>query len=140
MAPPESAVEGFGYGDPKRDIDRSNYVRKTDEYVRRAEAYKLQPRVPDFEKLRCGRDSVLDSQNVFPDDQIVSTGLQCRRRSGPQGKVEPLTIIDDPADWRAADLKVGNSPGMTSLTQVRVLAAAHVQHSRVYASCLWAHV
>ena len=54
MAPPESAVEGFGYGDPKRDIDRSNYVRKTDEYVRRAEAYKLQPRVPDFEKLRCG--------------------------------------------------------------------------------------
>ena len=53
MAPPESAVEGFGYGDPMRDIDRSNYVRKTDEYVRRAEAYKLQPRVPDFDKLRC---------------------------------------------------------------------------------------
>jgi len=26
--------------------------------------------------------------------------------SGPQGKVEPLTIIDDPADWKAADFQV----------------------------------
>ncbi len=25
------------------------------------------------------------------------------RHSGPQGKVKPLTIIDDPADWKAAD-------------------------------------
>ena len=28
--------------------------------------------------------------------------LPCRH-SGPQGKVKPLTIIDDPADWKAAD-------------------------------------
>ena len=27
----------------------------------------------------------------------------CCRHSGPQGKVEPLTIIDDPADWKASD-------------------------------------
>ncbi len=26
-----------------------------------------------------------------------------RRHSGPQGKVEPLTIIDDPADWVSSD-------------------------------------
>lgn len=25
------------------------------------------------------------------------------RHSGPQGKVEPLTIIDDPADWKSSD-------------------------------------
>ncbi len=25
------------------------------------------------------------------------------RHSGPQGNVEPLTIIDDPADWKASD-------------------------------------
>ncbi len=25
------------------------------------------------------------------------------RHSGPQGKAEPLTIIDDPADWKASD-------------------------------------
>ena len=29
-------------------------------------------------------------------------GCACRH-SGPQGKVVPLTIIDDPADWKAAD-------------------------------------
>ena len=27
------------------------------------------------------------------------------RVSGPQGTVVPLTIIDDPADWKAADLR-----------------------------------
>ena len=41
-------------------------------------------------------------------DKALTRYLRCRRRSGPQGKVEPLTIIDDPADWRAADLKVGH--------------------------------
>ncbi len=25
------------------------------------------------------------------------------RHSGPQGKIIPLTIIDDPADWKAKD-------------------------------------
>ena len=30
--------------------------------------------------------------------------LRCLcRHSGPQGKVEPLTIVDDPADWKASD-------------------------------------
>ena len=27
------------------------------------------------------------------------------RTSGPQGKVVPLTIISDPANWKAADLR-----------------------------------
>ncbi len=32
--------------------------------------------------------------------RAVSKGC---RHSGPQGKAEPLTIIDDPADWKASD-------------------------------------
>ncbi len=28
-----------------------------------------------------------------------------RSHSGPQGKVVPFTIIDDPADWKADDWK-----------------------------------
>ena len=34
-----------------------------------------------------------------PDSGVIS----CRRHSGPQGQVEPLTIIDDPAAWTAKD-------------------------------------
>lgn len=29
--------------------------------------------------------------------------VHVHRHSGPQGKVVPLTIIDDPADWKAKD-------------------------------------
>ena len=52
MAPPESSVDGFRVGSAQNDINRSDYVRKTDNYIRQAEAYKLQPRQPDWEKLR----------------------------------------------------------------------------------------
>ena len=30
-------------------------------------------------------------------------GVRLNRHSGPQGRVVPQTIIDDPADWRASD-------------------------------------
>lgn len=33
---------------------------------------------------------------------LTPVALLCRH-SGPQGKVEPLTIIDDPAGWTAND-------------------------------------
>jgi hypothetical protein len=33
----------------------------------------------------------------------IQTSVSLCRHSGPQGKVVPLTIIDDPADWKAKD-------------------------------------
>ncbi len=32
----------------------------------------------------------------------LSNGTACRH-SGPQGKVKPFTIIDDPADWKRSN-------------------------------------
>ena len=34
---------------------------------------------------------------------MVVSRFNCHRHSGPQGQVEPLTIIDDPAAWTARD-------------------------------------
>lgn len=36
---------------------------------------------------------------------VFEQQLAACRHSGPQGRVEPLTIIDDPADWKSSDLK-----------------------------------
>lgn len=33
----------------------------------------------------------------------IQNSISLCRHSGPQGKVVPLTIIDDPADWKAKD-------------------------------------
>ena len=30
------------------------------------------------------------------------------RSSGPQGKVEPFTVVEDPSAWYAADVKASN--------------------------------
>ena len=34
---------------------------------------------------------------------LTQDGAMRGRHSGPQGKVKPLTIVDDPADWKASD-------------------------------------
>ncbi|WIA42630.1 hypothetical protein OEZ86_008603 [Tetradesmus obliquus] len=44
--------------------------------------------------------------------------------SGPQGKVVPLTIIDDPADWRASELKPADYTYHLSPAEVAELIAA----------------
>ena len=41
------------------------------------------------------------------DNFLRSVYLLFCRHSGPQGKVEPLTVVDDPADWKATDWEVG---------------------------------
>ena len=47
---------------------------------------------------------------MMPDVATATWYLQALMSgSGPQGKVVPLTIIDDPADVKAADLKVSVS-------------------------------
>lgn len=46
------------------------------------------------------------------------------RHSGPQGKVVPLTIIDDPADWRASELKPADYTYHLSPAEVAELIAA----------------
>lgn len=54
--------------------------------------------------------------------------LQCSvyscRLSGPQGLVEPLTIIDDPADWRSQDLKPEDYTYRLTETEVAEIIAA----------------
>jgi hypothetical protein len=49
--------------------------------------------------------------------------LLCRH-SGPQGNVIPLTIIDDPADWRAADLAPSDYTYTLSQAEVQELIDA----------------
>ena len=44
----------------------------------------------------------------------IPSSCNCRH-SGPQGRVEPLTIIDDPADWKAADFEVNVTSALCSL-------------------------
>ena len=46
--------------------------------------------------------------------------LYLSRSSGPQGSIEPLTIIDDPADWTAESLKGKESTYTYTLTKVDV--------------------
>ena len=39
------------------------------------------------------------------------------RVSGPQGKVEPLTIIDDPSAWKSSDFKGNEQAYQYSFTE-----------------------
>ncbi|KAL3155553.1 hypothetical protein ABBQ38_011107 [Trebouxia sp. C0009 RCD-2024] len=78
MAPPESTTSTVQQSAVQGDFHRPNYLTKIRDYVHKVEHYDLTAR------------------------QLDVNGL---RHSGPQGKVEPLTVIDDPADWKAADLQ-----------------------------------
>ncbi|DBB18065.1 hypothetical protein WJX82_011687 [Trebouxia sp. C0006] len=78
MAPPESNAVDFQQPQQVGTFDTQNYQTRIKEYYRKLDSYKLTPKQVDTSKLRV---------------------------SGPQGKVEPLTIIDDPADWKAADFQ-----------------------------------
>lgn len=116
MAPPESTWESgttehsdFTKSDRsgEGDFDRNNYLSKIQEYVRKAETFDLREGKPS-EDLRYA-DSCHKAETGVCSKLLMTSARHAvtRRHSGPQGKVVPLTIIDDPADWKAADLKVG---------------------------------
>ena len=45
----------------------------------------------------------LENLPIAWNDASYTCNGNAHRHSGPQGKVQPLTIIDDPSAWRAGD-------------------------------------